>query len=57
MFPHEQFARFGYADGIMARSRDRYGTPRSRVERNLSAWRRRLLAEKPPSPTPSRRKR
>jgi hypothetical protein len=57
VFPHQQFARFGYADGIMARSRDRYGTPRPRVERNLSRWRRRLLAEKPLSPTPARRKR
>jgi hypothetical protein len=56
VFPHQQFAQFGKAGAIIARSLDRYGTPRGKVERKLSAWRRHL-AEAAPSPAPARRKR
>jgi len=55
-FPHKQFTQYGKARAIIARSLDRYGTPRAKVERKLSAWRRRLASEQR-SPTPERRKR
>jgi hypothetical protein len=53
VFPHEQFAQYGKAGAIIARSLDRYGTPRAKVERKLSAWRRHL-AEASASPAPRR---
>lgn len=46
-FPEEQFARFGKAGSIIRRSQDRYGTPRSRVERDIRAWHRQWTGEKP----------
>ena len=55
-FPHEQFAQFGKARSIIARSLDQYGTPRAKVERRIAGWMRRL-SEKPESPPPARRKR
>ena len=53
-FPHQQFAQFGKAHSIIARSLDRYGTPRAKVERRIAAWMRGLSA-KPQSPPPARR--
>ena len=55
-FPQEQFAEYGKAPAIIARSLDRYGTPRAKVERKLSAWRRHL-ADASPSLAPRRGKR
>jgi hypothetical protein len=53
-YPHEQFPTFGKAPSIIARSLDRYGTPRAKVERRIASWMR-GLAEKAPSPAPARR--
>jgi hypothetical protein len=49
-FPHEQFSQWGKAGSIIARSIDRYGTPRSKVERAMSAWSRQWLSGERPSP-------
>jgi hypothetical protein len=57
IFPHQQFAQFTKAPSIIARSLDRYGTPRAKVERRLSAWRRHLADEAAASAPPSRPKR
>ena len=57
VFPHQQFARFGKTRSIIARSLDRYGTPRAKVERKIRAWQRRWLAAGQQSPALSRRKR
>jgi hypothetical protein len=54
-FPHEQFPQYGKAQSIIARSLDRYGTPRAKVERRIAHWTR-GLAEKPPSPAPARKR-
>jgi hypothetical protein len=56
IFPHMQFARFGKTESIIARSLDRYGTPRAKVERAIRAWQRRWLAREHKSPAPSRKK-
>jgi hypothetical protein len=56
LFPHEQFAQFGKAHSIIARSLDQYGTPRAKVERKIAAWMR-GLSQKPQSPPPARAKR
>ena len=55
-YPHQQFPKFGKACSIIARSLDRYGTPRAKVERRIAAWMRGLSA-KPHSPPPARGKR
>jgi hypothetical protein len=55
-YPHDQFVQYGKARSIIARSLDRYGTPRAKVERRIARWMR-GLAIAPTSPTPPRRKR
>jgi hypothetical protein len=55
VFPHAQFAQFWKADSIIARSLDRYGTPRSKVERAIRAWYRQSLPEDKRSPSPRKR--
>jgi hypothetical protein len=56
-FPYHQFAQCNKAPSIIARSLDRYGEPRAKVERRLSAWRRHLAEETAQSSPPARRKR
>jgi hypothetical protein len=56
-FPYHQFAPCNKAPSIIARSLDRYGEPRAKVERRLSAWRRHLADEAAQSLPPARRKR
>jgi hypothetical protein len=55
-YPHHQFPQFGKAHSIIARSLNRYGTPRAKVERRIASWMREL-SEKPQSPPPARRTR
>jgi hypothetical protein len=55
-YPHQQFSRFDKARSILARSLDRYGTPREKVERRIARWMR-GLAEPPQPPASARRKR
>ena len=55
-YPHKQFPRFNTSGSIIARSLNRYGTPRGKVERRIAHWMR-GLADKPQSPAPARRKR
>jgi hypothetical protein len=52
VFPHAQFARFWKAESIIARSLNRYGTPRSKVERAIRTWYRRSLPEDKRSSSP-----
>lgn len=56
LFPHDQFAKYGKAHAIIARSLNRYGTPRAKIERKISAWQRRWLTGQPQSPSPFKRK-
>jgi len=55
-YPHQQFPKFGKTSSIIARSLDRYGTPRGKVERRIARWMR-GLSQKPQSPPLVRRKR
>ena len=43
-FPEEQFARYGKEGSVIRRSLDRYGTPRSKVERKIRSWQKRWMA-------------
>jgi hypothetical protein len=55
-YPHQQFPQWHKANSIIARSLDRYGTPRAKVERRIARWMRGLV-EQPPSPARAPRKR
>ena len=56
VFPYDQFTRYWKSESIIARSLDRYGTPRSKVERAIRAWYRRSLADEEPPPSPRKRR-
>jgi hypothetical protein len=52
VFPHQQFAHYGKALSVISRSLDRFGTPRTKVERKIRAWQHRWMAAAPHAPTP-----
>ena len=43
--PEEQFVRYGKSRAIIARSLDRFGAPRAKVERKIKAWAKRWLID------------